>query len=742
MISRKFKYTIYLVLLLSALSCSREEVISSGGNDKARIHFKVNFPSSDHPVPTATKGGLVDNQNLYENKIDRMTVLVFRRGRLVQAMDGENIHSSEVSTDFTINTRSGSDPVKFYLLGNTSQTLEELTSLLYNKTPEEVKQSITALSVNVNNHGISSGFPFWGEIDCPGGLSSSHTSITGIKMLRATARAIVRKKVDDSVLKITSAAIYRMKDKISVIPLAVNSDMDVTSPTVPSTAGLLAPVTCDASTLPLGYYLAESEASATLDASVKDATCIIIGGRFGGSITDTYYRIDFEDRTSGVLKVGQILRNHSYSFEIESVSSPGWPTAEEAANNMPTGLKVEVKDWEEKASETIQNQEHNLTVSSREINLSGTKGSSSYIKLTTTAEEPSLLWVGGQNGTSRIENDDFIVELVRTGTEYRIVATAKKTNTKNIIAKDFLLKASNLTVKFRINQTVAVTFKAQHEFMWIPSDGIKKQPNKITSFHTWEIVAKDSWIQTSVSGDILEVWGDRNDEVLNESRMGRIELKNAADAHLYISVKQVRLIEWSNAYLRGGNCFKGDHLSPPYKFYSGGDGKTYYTYSQEPRPLTLSRELQEGVGMLKSWEVGKPKPENYDMHGDFYTYEQAEEGCSKLNIHLGQKWKLPSHDECIDHLLRAEKVPIIIDSQIYAYYYYIYNPDGKKIFMPNASEKDWAVRCKNFVIHVETPNPMIYNDKGLKTTYMYKNIGVEWGYNARLFPVRCVKKYD
>ena len=72
----------------------------------------------------------------------------------------------------------------------------------------------------------------------------------------------------------------------------------------------------------------------------------------------------------------------------------------------------------------------------------------------------------------------------------------------------------------------------------------------------------------------------------------------------------------------------------------------------------------------------------------------------------------------------------------------IYNPDGKKIFMPNASEKDWAVRCKNFVIHVETPNPMIYNDKGLKTTYMYKNIGVEWGYNARLFPVRCVKKYD
>ena len=60
-------------------------------------------------------------------------------------------------------------------------------------------------------------------------------------------------------------------------------------------------------------------------------TFAIIRGRYNGSTTDTYYKVDLIYNEGGVNKFYHILRNFNYEIEITHVSANGYATAAEAA---------------------------------------------------------------------------------------------------------------------------------------------------------------------------------------------------------------------------------------------------------------------------------------------------------------------------------------------------------------------------------------------------------------------------
>lgn len=76
----------------------------------------------------------------------------------------------------------------------------------------------------------------------------------------------------------------------------------------------------------------------------------------------SYYRIDMEDDATGKIAPFDIIRNHSYLFNITNVSSPGTPTPEEALDHIVAGLTVEVEDWVEEPMRGLPDQ-YTLTTS-------------------------------------------------------------------------------------------------------------------------------------------------------------------------------------------------------------------------------------------------------------------------------------------------------------------------------------------------------------------------------------------
>jgi hypothetical protein len=104
--------------------------------------------------------------------------------------------------------------------------------------------------------------------------------------------------------------------------------------TVSGTAGLVATA-----------YVGEQDGRTTY-AEKLDATCLILGGYFNGSTTESFYRVDFDSRADGH-PFGQVLRNWRYVFNVTGVSTEGYATAAEAAVNPAHSIAVEVEMWDE-----------------------------------------------------------------------------------------------------------------------------------------------------------------------------------------------------------------------------------------------------------------------------------------------------------------------------------------------------------------------------------------------------------
>lgn len=84
------------------------------------------------------------------------------------------------------------------------------------------------------------------------------------------------------------------------------------------------------------------------DENHTNRLAIIVGGKYNGSETETFYRVDFTNDEGSREKMN-ILRNHVYQFTIKKVEAAGYGTAELAYNSKPKNLGFEatVEPWTE-----------------------------------------------------------------------------------------------------------------------------------------------------------------------------------------------------------------------------------------------------------------------------------------------------------------------------------------------------------------------------------------------------------
>ena len=71
---------------------------------------------------------------------------------------------------------------------------------------------------------------------------------------------------------------------------------------------------------------------------------LVVGGRFNGSGTETFYKVVF---TEGSSSYKDLLRNNSYNVEISSVLNEGHPTPEEAYNSTSENVTADILAWDD-----------------------------------------------------------------------------------------------------------------------------------------------------------------------------------------------------------------------------------------------------------------------------------------------------------------------------------------------------------------------------------------------------------
>ncbi len=215
--------------------------------------------------------------------------------------------------------------------------------------------------------------PMWGE-SVPAVITKETGSIHGIEgdddspieLLRMVARINV--KVTDIALvlnkfKLDSVYLFNSNAAGLIVPDTANvgrnanGEVCVTAPSIPpglemkrgKDAYVVYPASND---LLMENTIYTFESDAVAHTAQDKATCVVIGGRFNGSVTITYYRVDFVNSSDNYFP---LLRNYQYNINIKDVTGAGYDTVEEAfgaksvsfiTTNITTPWETETQDEE------------------------------------------------------------------------------------------------------------------------------------------------------------------------------------------------------------------------------------------------------------------------------------------------------------------------------------------------------------------------------------------------------------
>lgn len=235
--------------------------------------------------------------------------------------------------------------------------------------------------------------PMWGET-AP--FSVAATNNVSCNLYRGVAKMGIQVDKDCATFTLKEIYIYYANDKgfcaAPTIRPTLDANTQFTEPEIPSTASQLA--TAVKYEVPDGetnflnkIYLPEMD-NTELEEGKKELK-VVVGGVYTGpglvaEKAISYYRIDMEDdkNQDGVLAPFDIIRNHSYIFNITRVANPGTPTPEEALEEAVVGLTVEVEDWTEVPMQGITAQ-YTLTVDNSTFGFEGLTVTPGILNVTT-----------------------------------------------------------------------------------------------------------------------------------------------------------------------------------------------------------------------------------------------------------------------------------------------------------------------------------------------------------------------
>lgn len=202
------------------------------------------------------------------------------------------------------------------------------------------------------------------------------------------------------------------------------------------------------------------------DASQPAATSrIVVGGVYdketgadGTTPKVTYYRVDFADADN---HLAEVLRNHKYTFSIESVSGSGYDTPDAAATGVPINIYIKVIDWKDDPEHVDFDRQNFFFSETKNIVLPRNAHSVKTIAVDSDVEAEGwgLSFATEANGTATREgntlsNDRYKVEKAADGKSLTFTVLKAYGNLADGESRDetLILKAKELKVTYRITQ--------------------------------------------------------------------------------------------------------------------------------------------------------------------------------------------------------------------------------------------------------------------------------------------------
>ncbi|MDR1865574.1 MAG: BACON domain-containing protein [Bacteroidales bacterium] len=330
-------------------------------------------PEESEHFPVTVRTVTYSLDDAAENRVETMDVLAFKvtGGNEYYAYKekGLNIQTSTTNVAekiFHVFLRKEPDEYRYVFIANARREIDNMT---FSGSKQQILSRIQSLNTGMwDVSAAGKPLPMWGE--SPRIKLDNSTEINNMFLLRALLRVdmLVTGKAA-SVFKLKTVYVYNRKTRGRIVPEEKNWDFSgkkVTAPSMPddndpsSPLNVRTPIRYSGMTSEFSLfktiYLHEAPANNKDD---LEATCLVVGGQFGGSKDTTYYRIDFEQ--SGVRT--HLLRNHLYEVRIINVSAAGASTPEEAFSARETDMEVNIVQWNMQRLDCNVNLSSTLTVS-------------------------------------------------------------------------------------------------------------------------------------------------------------------------------------------------------------------------------------------------------------------------------------------------------------------------------------------------------------------------------------------
>lgn len=429
---RLTKYTIHLIsgLLLALLTagCVADRNVSDciTEGEEVELEFAFQVPA----LETSLRQLSADQ----EKQVDNITVLVFN----TQDATGQTLPESAETFAYKATVKSTSPqgdgttllrcaltattkPMRVVCIANHEF---DNSILVEGRTKQAILEDARMINQFTKSGWKTDGtqlIPMWGESDAqPVSRATKFNDCTAsnangvIHLVRALARIDVGLNFDETEpaddkktkgipdFKIKSVRVYRYAQSMYVTGTQATTFNQTPNgreplPHTPAT------MTAADDTKPL-----EFKADAGVDSYVRNIyvpeianktkdndhrTCLVIGGYYDGSKTETYYRVDFIQREKAkpkdkITEQLDVLRNHRYRFNITDVKGPGTLDPGDALKTEPVNITCDVIVWDEgKIDEIKYDGQYYLIVSKDKFHF-GKDATSENFKIRTN-------WPGG-----------------------------------------------------------------------------------------------------------------------------------------------------------------------------------------------------------------------------------------------------------------------------------------------------------------------------------------------------------
>lgn len=334
-------------------------------------------------------------------EVKHVYALLMNDGNVYAVAEGRNIapvaQSNKVTFDvsFVIEAQHSSRNFKILLLANLPKDRFSLTEMKgwINHPRSYVEEHAIVERTNPETDDVKTPLVMYGET--AGTVTPGSKAEVDIQLLRSVAKVEVSlgDEVKPEVFTLEELYIYKASNRYAAIP-KLNSGNPVL--TIPDGQVSQTKFKADDKSV---AYLPESKvvfgtSDAIGDENHLNRCAIVVGGRYNGSATNSYYRIDFTARNtadpSAASVFMDVLRNHRFIVKITSVGSVGEPTPDEAYKSVKSSISAGVIDWVDENRDIVFDGESWVSIETKHVEFADGAGIQTLVLLNSNV--PPSMW--------------------------------------------------------------------------------------------------------------------------------------------------------------------------------------------------------------------------------------------------------------------------------------------------------------------------------------------------------------